>query len=864
MPPAGPHQPGCETCEVSKTSQVCAVSETLRVRARPGQGETHGARAQGLVEFALILPFLLLLTFGIIEAGRMLAIFSSISSAARQAARYGSVGGDNGTGTPYFLDCAGIRNTAQRNSALLQLANNDISITYQEPTTATGDFSSVGLCGTSSALPTYTAGGSRAMTEDDIDNGYRILITVTTTYRPIVPIVPIPPIPFTFAAGRTIFPAIEGPTPTPRPLPDVVLDLSHAPEPVTVNNSVTYTITVTNNGTADSMPTGRVIVTQTVPSGFGAPSPSSFTLSDSFWRCGYDAATRIITCRRSSLAPGATATVSVRLTASNTPGLYPVTAAMDLGIAGGDANTANNSETETTNVIAVGADLYPTKTDLVDPVFPGDVITYHITVHNIGPVNLGNNDIATVTDAVPPHTTLSSATGFNWTCSSTGTNPGSVVSCTRNPGARALTSGASYAEPIVLRLQTAVGLDTVVSNVASVSITAGTAVDPIPTNNTTDVVTTTVKSEADLSIIKFASATQVGPGNSLIFTLRVTNNGPRDATNVVVTDPVPAPQLDVLSASGSGWSCATAQTVVCTLASLAAGATAPDITISTLVPNPVIPATVTNQATVSSDTTDSNTSNNSATPGFGIQVLNCNPGIPSAAYSTINASPVTVQADGEETAQILVTLRDNCPNFISGASVSVSSSRGGTDTFTTGTTGTTDSNGQVRFFARSSTVGVSTYTAVANPINLTSNSVAFKCVDYQLALFNGARAVQFFFLNQTGIDRRLTSLSINWSPDNASTYLAEIDFPDNTQPSYVLWQSATDNAPVLTVSGTGPNQWLSTGNRVLTAGNGKFLSFIYSLNIPSGATFSLSNVQWDDGSGSSICTTSANMTISKP
>jgi uncharacterized repeat protein (TIGR01451 family) len=46
--------------------------------------------------------------------------------------------------------------------------------------------------------------------------------------------------------------------------------------------------------------------------------------------------------------------------------------------------------------------------------------------------------------------------------------------------------------------------------------------------------------EADVSIAKIASPTQVAPGDALVYTITVTNNGPGDATGVTVTDTLPA------------------------------------------------------------------------------------------------------------------------------------------------------------------------------------------------------------------------------------------------------------------------------------------------------------------------------------
>jgi len=44
-------------------------------------------RGQSLVEFALILPILLILLMGILDFGRAIAAYNSVSNAARSAAR---------------------------------------------------------------------------------------------------------------------------------------------------------------------------------------------------------------------------------------------------------------------------------------------------------------------------------------------------------------------------------------------------------------------------------------------------------------------------------------------------------------------------------------------------------------------------------------------------------------------------------------------------------------------------------------------------------------------------------------------------------------------------------------------------------
>ncbi len=60
----------------------------MRRTATRGQRRFHG---QTLVEFALVLPIFLLLVFAVIDGGRYIFLSSTLSNAAREGARLGSV-----------------------------------------------------------------------------------------------------------------------------------------------------------------------------------------------------------------------------------------------------------------------------------------------------------------------------------------------------------------------------------------------------------------------------------------------------------------------------------------------------------------------------------------------------------------------------------------------------------------------------------------------------------------------------------------------------------------------------------------------------------------------------------------------------
>ncbi len=55
-------------------------------------------RGQGLVEFALVLPLLVLIIFGVLDLGRAFYSLIAITNAAREGARYGAYHADDMTG----------------------------------------------------------------------------------------------------------------------------------------------------------------------------------------------------------------------------------------------------------------------------------------------------------------------------------------------------------------------------------------------------------------------------------------------------------------------------------------------------------------------------------------------------------------------------------------------------------------------------------------------------------------------------------------------------------------------------------------------------------------------------------------------
>lgn len=82
-----------------------------------------GSRGQGLVEFALIFPVLILLLLAIFDVGRLVFAYNDITNAARTGARVAIV---DQTGNV-------ARDTTINQATSLGLTNADVTVTYRKP-----------------------------------------------------------------------------------------------------------------------------------------------------------------------------------------------------------------------------------------------------------------------------------------------------------------------------------------------------------------------------------------------------------------------------------------------------------------------------------------------------------------------------------------------------------------------------------------------------------------------------------------------------------------------------------------------------------------------------------------------------------
>ncbi|HEV7350573.1 SdrD B-like domain-containing protein [Telluribacter sp.] len=168
------------------------------------------------------------------------------------------------------------------------------------------------------------------------------------------------------------------------------------------------------------------------------------------------------------------------------------------------------------------ADLAVVKTVITPaPYSPGQSITYSVTVKNLGPGNAKN---VTVDDVLPASLTYTGSVPVGEYSSATGVWTIGDLTYTSS---RTLIINASIK-------------GTASGSIVNTAIVKSPDNDPNQTHNDTSTVTIKVGAVADLMLAKKVSKTNPALNEEITYTLEVSNKGPLVATNVEVTDLLPA------------------------------------------------------------------------------------------------------------------------------------------------------------------------------------------------------------------------------------------------------------------------------------------------------------------------------------
>lgn len=366
---------------------------------------------------------------------------------------------------------------------------------------------------------------------------------------------------------------------------------------VSPGDTFAYTLEVTNTGLSTA---NNVTLIDTLPAGytfvsFGAASEGSPVRTVVG---GLDQ----VSAGVASLAVGEAMTVIVNIavatTIAGTTIVNTVTADSDDSV----AITAND-----TNTIVRNLDLAITKTSVTPTVGVGGRATYTLSVTNNGPLDVIGVE---VDDNLPTGLTLAT-TG----------NPGSIAAnVTANRDfiwtVGNLANGQTATVNVIVDVASTFTPATGVTNTATIAVDRLTGFTDTNTANNTASSQVTVEPRYDLLITKDDGVTTVAAGQQYSYTITVNNAGPSAATNVVISDTLPA-GIQFVSATSNSASIgsATGQAYSATIASLASGETR-TITLTVRALASATGTTVVNTATVTADnaaTQETGTRANSAT-----------------------------------------------------------------------------------------------------------------------------------------------------------------------------------------------------------------------------------------------------------
>lgn len=316
------------------------------------------------------------------------------------------------------------------------------------------------------------------------------------------------------------------------PLADLAVTQIATPATGWLNNSLTYTITVNNGGPSTAQ---GVYLTDVLPLWTSFVSASG--------NCSY--ANGSLSCLLGDLVAGASASINLilQINALADGGNW-----VQVGSATADPTTQNNTSTLQTTVYP-WVDLSVSQTATPDPVSLNGLLTYTITVTNLGQ-SAGEGVI--LTDTLAPSTSFFSA---DYGCNESS----GVVTCALGE----IPSGSTVSRQITVQ---ATALGTLENHAQAAALSP----DYDPTNNLSvkGVSVLAPTPEADLTLNLTSQANPIVVGETANFSYSVTNAGPSDAQAVILT--VNLPTSANLAASSPECT-QQAATVTCSLGNLVNG-----------------------------------------------------------------------------------------------------------------------------------------------------------------------------------------------------------------------------------------------------------------------------------------------------
>ena len=242
--------------------------------------------------------------------------------------------------------------------------------------------------------------------------------------------------------------------PPPPAVPNLIISVSHIGNFVTGQQGATYTVIVTNNGTAPTNGAAAT-VTDVLPNGMTLVS-----MAGTGWSCASN------TCTRSDVLPSGGSYPAIA-TAVNVAANAASSETNQVSVSGGGSASANGSDP--TTIISPPSALSITMTHTGDFSIGQNLAGYTVTVSNAANAAEATSGTVTVTETTPVGETSAWASGIGWDCTTV------PFSCARSDP---LAPGQSY-PPI--KFQVNVGAKASSPQVNAVQVTGGNSA---PANTT--------------------------------------------------------------------------------------------------------------------------------------------------------------------------------------------------------------------------------------------------------------------------------------------------------------------------------------------------------------------------------------------
>ncbi|WP_162616472.1 DUF11 domain-containing protein [Xylanimonas allomyrinae] len=321
---------------------------------------------------------------------------------------------------------------------------------------------------------------------------------------------------------------------------DLAITKTASPASAPAGSAVDYTLTVRNDGASDAQ---DVVVTDTVDDA-GLLALTSVTGTTGGATCAAPRAGSL-RCTVATLAPGATATVTVQgVLDSALPAGTTVGNAATVTAGTADPDPSNNRVTAQVTTTAPTADVRVTKTG-PPTVVAGQTVQWTVTATNFGPSDATG---VTLADDAPPGVTVTGATTSRGTCTTGPSGPpgppgpaGTTVTCDVGTlvAAGAADGGPQPGAAVTVTVTGTVAPDATGPLVNAATVTT-TSTDPVPGNDTATA-STAVTTAFDLTVEKSANRTSLPAATptDVDYVVTVRNHGPSAAHDITVRDLLP-------------------------------------------------------------------------------------------------------------------------------------------------------------------------------------------------------------------------------------------------------------------------------------------------------------------------------------